>query len=290
MLCAVFHISCGGEKTSMNQQQESISVQAEMDSVKAPEESQEEKQRKRLKRQRQDSLWLEGVLLDVLNDYTPESYRTTFSDSLKLFPDSLCRVNVKIDFGSLLSRRQKHLIVHLVSPMGNRIDLFSFKNGKPVNILRYDMHSLAYHGDTLQDVNGDGLNDLVLNGYSQNGCCLKAFSEVFLTKKDLQSFSPKFHFINPTFSGRERVIRGVCYGHLGETELYKFKWRNYEVDTVEYIAFERTETGERTGKVIASNYYPEHKNYRILRTVPAVPKEYLTIEGFDWFANEFVKK
>ena len=36
----------------------------------------------------------------------------------------------------------------------------------------------------------------------------------------LNTFSKNFEFINPTFSPKEKIIRGICYGHPGETEMY----------------------------------------------------------------------
>jgi hypothetical protein len=290
VLCTQIISSCAEEEKQPPEIAEDKPTATNIDSAVIKEELRKERRRKMLERERQDSLRMEQLLSEVLDRIEPSSFRTSFSDSFQLFFDSLMSVDVKIEYDFLLSRNQKHLAIRRFSPKGNQIDLFSLKDGKPTNILHYDMWSMAYLNDTLQDVNGDGLNDLVLNGYALSGCCLKAFSEVFLTKNDLRSFSPMFHFINPTFSGREGIIRGVCYGHLGETELYKFRWKNYDIDTVEYIAFERTDDGNRTGKVIISNHYPEHQNYKIIRTAPSVPAEYLKIEGFDWFANEFVKK
>ena len=39
-----------------------------------------------------------------------------------------------------------------------------------------------------------------------------------------KTISNNFEFINPTFSPKEKIIRGVCYGHPSETEMYKYKW------------------------------------------------------------------
>jgi len=80
---------------------------------------------------------------------------------------------------------------------------------------------MEYINDTIRDINGDGFNDFVVNWYGSNGCCLKAFSNVYLLRPDKKIFSNNLEFINPTFSPTEKIIRGVCYGYPGETEMYK---------------------------------------------------------------------
>jgi len=141
---------------------------------------------------------------------------------------------------------------------------------------------MTYVSDTVQDINGDELQDLVVNWYAATGCCLKAFSNVYLQRPD-HSFSSDLEFINPTFSPREKMIRGVCYGHPGETELYKYRWHGETVDTLEYVHLEKDKQGTKTGKVILSTAPPYGEGYRVLRILNAVPKEYRKIAGYDWF-------
>lgn len=98
-------------------------------------------------------------------------------------------------------------------------------------------------------------------------------------------FSGSFEFINPTFSPEEQIIRGVCYGHPGETEMYKYKWNKETVDTVEYIYYEKNDKGKKTGKLIVSNNLPSRHNYKVLKRLSYMPDEYKRIEGYDWFTD-----
>tara|TARA_B100000508_G_scaffold119640_1_gene100369 strand:+ start:69 stop:947 length:879 start_codon:yes stop_codon:yes gene_type:complete len=248
--------------------------------------SKEEKRKKAEEENKLDSLRLVKVLNQTLDRVKSKSFTSSFSDSFQTFPDSIYKVDVKINFDFLFSNKQRHLTIHRYSPGLVQIDVFSNDDGALNKILSHEQWSMEYMNDTLQDINGDGLNDLVVNCYGVSGCCLKAFSNVYLIHNNLQSFSIMHDFLNPTFSSKEGVIRGVCYGHPGETELYKLKWNGDKIDTVEYVSFERDKNGNRTGKVIISNQYPHHKNYKIIRTMNSVPKEYKSIEGFDWFAGE----
>lgn len=133
-----------------------------------------------------------------------------------------------------------------------------------------------------QDINGDGLKDFVVNWYGSTGCCLKAFSDVYLLRPD-NTFSNSFEFINPTFSPTEHVVRGVCYGQPGQTEMYKYKWNGEKVDTVEYISFEKNDKGSKTGKLVVSSTLPYSGEYKILKRLNAVPNEYKRIQAYAWF-------
>ena len=135
----------------------------------------------------------------------------------------------------------------------------------------------------IQNINRDLLKDFVVNWYGNTGCCLNAFSNVYLLRNDQKTFSKNFEFINPTFSPKEKIIRGVCYGHPGETEMYKYKWNGETIDTLEYISYEKNEQGEKTGKVIVTTSQPYGSNLKVLKRLNSVPNEYKRIGGYDWF-------
>lgn len=233
-----------------------------------------------------DSMRLQGVLNQALQRVKSRSLTVSFSESFQSFPDRLYTVDSKIDYGFHFSDKQRHLIIRRYSPGLVQIDIFSVNDTVLDHILSHEQWATEYLNDTIRDVNGDGLKDLIVNCYGSTGCCLKAFSCVYLSRSDRQSFSTMYDFLNPTFSDHDGVIRGLCYGHRGKTELYTFKWMGEKIDTIEYISFEKDNNGRRTGKVIISNQYPTHKNYKIIRKVNRVPKVYERIEGYDWFYEE----
>ena len=144
---------------------------------------------------------------------------------------------------------------------------------------------MEYVNDTIRDINGDKIKDFVVNFYGVNGCCLKAFSNVYLLRSDKKMFSNVFEFINPTFSPKEKIIRGVCYGHPGETELYKYKWNGEQVDTIEYVSYEMNDKGRKTGKVIISKDLPYSDSNGTIKRLNSVPSEYREIYGYDWFTG-----
>ena len=119
----------------------------------------------------------------------------------------------------------------------------------------------------IQNINRDLLKDFVVNWYGNTGCCLKAFSNVYLLRTAQKTFSNNFEFINPTFSPKEKIIRGICYGHPGETEMYKYKWNHEKVDTLEYISDEKNEQGAKIGKVIVAADQPHGSNLKILKRI-----------------------
>lgn len=139
--------------------------------------------------------------------------------------------------------------------------------------------------DTIRDINGDGYYDFVVNWYGVTGCCLKAFSNVYLLRPGQGTFSNSVEFINPTFSPKEKMIRGVCYGHPGQTELYKFKWNGEQTDTLEYVSYEKNDSGIKTGNIILTTDIPFRRKASIIKVLKSVPAEYQKIEGYDWFTG-----
>jgi hypothetical protein len=217
-----------------------------------------------------------------VRDKFKEKYVTTT-------PDSSYQVDVDISCGYYFTREFPHLIIRRCTPSSIYIDIFSKRDKQFHKVLSHEQWTLEYTGDTIRDINGDGLKDFVLNWYGSTGCCLKAFSNVYLLRSDKKSFSNSFEFINPTFSPKEQIVRGVCYGHPGETEMYKYKWNKEAVDTVEYIYYEKNDKGEKTGKLIVSNNRTYSAKHKVMRQLSDVRSEYGSIEGYDWFTDNLDK-
>lgn len=233
-----------------------------------------------------DSLNDDKVLREAIEFAEKSKAEDKFEKSyVATITETSYQVEVKISCGLFFSIDIPHLVIKRTTPGSVYIDIFS-KTGKQFQkVLSHEQWKLEYTGDTIRDINGDGLKDFVVKWYGSTGCCLKAFSNVYLQRADKKTFSNSFKFINPTFSPKEQVIRGVCYGHPGETEMYKYKWNNETVDTLEYIYFEKNAKGKKTGKLIVSNNRPFSDNHKILKRLSYMPAEYKIIEGYDWFTD-----
>ncbi|MDJ1483836.1 hypothetical protein QNI16_25270 [Cytophagaceae bacterium YF14B1] len=246
-------------------------------------------QRLEKRKQVEDEAKIDSIKLDkVLRDAIQIAEENKHSDRFKKhyivsIPDSSYKVSVDISSDFYFTKKYPHLIIRRNAPNTNYIDIYSKTDKQFYKVLAHEQWILEYTGDTICDTNGDNLKDFVVNWYGVNGCCLKAFSNVYLLRSDKKSFSNSFEFINPTFSPREQLIRGVCYGHPGETEMYKYRWKGETVDTLEYIYYEKNDKGEKTGKVIVSNRLQYRNNHKILKRLKDIPVEYRRIEGYDWF-------
>ncbi len=252
----------------------------------------DEKEKERIERRKQieeqefaDSIRLDKVLQDALitanKNYNKDQFIANYEVSIDSIP---IRVELNLDYH--FSRTHPHLIVRRNEPTATYLDIYRKGENKFEKVIAHEQWLLTYVNDTIRDINGDGLNDFVVNWYGSSGCCLKAFSNVYLLREDKKAFSPNFEFINPTFSPKEKIIRGVCYGQPTETEMYKYKWNGEKVDTIEYVAYQRNENG-LTGKIIISTGEGWESNYKILKILKSVPKEYRKIEGYDWFTGNF---
>lgn len=236
---------------------------------------------------RKDSINLDKILIEALKISTENILKNTFFKEYEAEFEEENTVKVTINTNFHFTKSQPHLIIRRYAPNEVLIDIYIKDNKAFKRVASHSQWSMTYVNDTIRDINGDGLNDFVVNWYGASGCCLKAFSNVYLLRADKKEFSKNFEFINPTFSPKEKIIRGVCYGHPGNTEMYKYRWKGEQVDTLEFISYEVKANEEKTGKIIVSNKLPYDKDYKVLKKLNNPPKEYQRIEGYSWFLGEF---
>ncbi|OWU89145.1 hypothetical protein DBB36_02315 [Flavobacterium sp. WLB] len=253
----------------------------------------EQKEKERLekraeieKQEKIDSLKLDKILFDALKIATQEINKKKFQKKYKVRPDNEYDVEVEINIDCYFAKNNPHLIIRRLEPNNVYIDIYSKDGNKFVKVLSHKEWAMTYMDDTIKDINGDGLKDFVVNWYGATGCCLKAFSNIYLFRKDKKTFSKDFEFINPTFSPKEKIIRGVEYGHPGHTAIYKYKWNGEAVDTLEYVYYETDKEDRKTGKIIISKKEAYSKNKKDIRILNSIPVEYKNIEGFDWFTGK----
>lgn len=233
-----------------------------------------------------DSLHLSKILDNALKIANENAEKLNFKKSYsEKMINSSNNVDVEINLDYHFTKKNPHWIIRRIAPNTIYIDVFSKHNNVLKKVLSHEEWAMTYVNDTIQDVNGDNIKDFVVNWYGASGCCLKAFKNVYLLKNDEKTFSQGNEFINPTFSPNEKIIRGVCYGHPGYTEMYKYKWNGETVDTLEYVFYEteKDNSEKKTGRIIISNHEPYHKDFKILKIVKKVPREYKKIFGYDWF-------
>ncbi|MFL9829494.1 hypothetical protein ABS764_01395 [Flavobacterium sp. ST-87] len=274
-------ISCG--QPSRKKENSVVTKDTLQTSLSKKEKERLEKRRAIEEQDYADSLRLDKILQDALKIANQNIGKDKFVEKYEISPDSIS-VSVEINLDYHFTKTNPHLIVRRNEPSAIYIDIYTKGENKFEKVVSHEQWTMTYVNDTIQDINGDGLNDFVVNWYGANGCCLKAFSNVYLLRQDKKAFSDNFEFINPTFSPREKIIRGVCYGHPGETEMYKYKWNGEKVDTLEYVSYERNEKG-KTGKIIISTDRPYGDKFKTLKVLNSVPTEYKKIEGYDWFTG-----
>jgi len=239
------------------------------------------------KEEKTDSIRLDKVLSDALKIASLETKQKKFQKKYNVRPDNEYDVQVEINIDDYFIKNNPQLIIRRFEPNNVHIDIYSKDGNKFKKVLSHKQWALTYVNDTIRDINGDDLKDFVVNWYGATGCCLKGFSNVYLLRNDKKTFSKSFEFINPTFSPREKIIRGVTYGHPGHTEMYKYKWNGETVDTLEYVYYETIEDEKKTGKIIISKKIAYSKNKKDIKKLNSIPSEYKKIEGFDWFTGNF---
>lgn len=270
----MFLVSCNKEQVTVNEQPKSI------DSLAACNLQATQLKREQVRsKENSDSIFADSIVDEALaiirDNLSQPVYRKKFKSRLN---EDLCRLDVELKLGNLFTPDGKHAFVRLEGCGNIFLNIFKIKGNTIIPVVKHEEWELTHVTDSIADVNGDGLQDLMVNWYGSSGCCLKNFYDVFLSKPD-GSFTEGYNFANPTFSAKERIVRGVGYGHPGEVELYKFRWKGYKLDTVEYI-FPYPKNPIRFVKTKSLVSRDTEKDWKIL---DEVPNEYKNIYGFDWF-------
>lgn len=280
LICIIFY-AC-----SKTENKKAIEVRIPQKEAKPFLTKKEKQHKEREESEKRDSISMQGILNRAISKVKPHLTEKLYKTSYEEENDHLGIITVNISIGKFFSKKERHVLVHRSNFGVIHFNFFSINENELKEILHHEQWALTYVSDTIRDINGDQLKDFVINSYGSAGCCLKAASQVYLRKDDAKKFTDAFHFINPTFSPKEGIIRGICYGHPGETEMYKYKWNEATVDTLEFISFQRNLKGEKTGKFMRSNkrfHFKKNKGNQVLRKVP---KEYEGIYGYDWFLGK----
>lgn len=227
-----------------------------------------------------DSLRLDKVLQDALKIAYHNISKDKFVEKYEVLQDSIL-VSVDINLNYHFTKANPHLIIKRFDQSAIYIDIYTKNDSEYEKVISHEQWALTYITDTIRDINGDGHKDFLVNWYPASGCCRRDVYNVYLNQPDKGKFTLDYEFINPTFSAKEKIIRGVGYGHSGEVGLYKYKWNELKVDTLEFIYPDAINKGQfiKTKKIA---YRPTEKEGIVLKSVPI---EYHTIESFEWFAD-----
>lgn len=242
----------------------------------------EEKHKQIEEENRLDSLRL-NIALDDAFKIAKTAFKTdNFTKEYELKPDdSSYAIKIDIIIVGLFKDSQKYFLLRRHVPWATYLDLYKIVDDRAKSLIEREQGSMTYIRDTIFDVNGDGHKDFLVHWYPSSGCCRRDVYNVYLNQPKKGKFTKDYEFINPTFSAKEKIIRGVEYGHAGEVGLYKYKWNGLQVDTVEFI-YPDVNNKEQYIKTKKGAYRPTEKEGIILK---AVPKEYQKIESYEWFVG-----
>lgn len=192
--------------------------------------------------------------------------------------------HIEIEFGNLFIETDIHAVLRIGAIYQTVICVYYPNSDSLQTLLYFDEYHNTYQGDTIRDVNGDNKKDFIIKSYPMSGCCLAVLRDVYLFQTATK-FSAQYHFLNPTFYPKEKIIRGLTYGGQ-EKALYKYKWNELEIDTIEFIFPNLKDTTRNTffkTKKIEDAYYMEKVNKINLKSIP---KEYHSIDNFDVFLRD----
>ncbi len=253
----------------------------------------------------QDSLKKLNTVNEIIKHITTNKHKNHIEKSYKEEDPSYkgrMTFNSYYCYGNIFSKHHKHLYIKIGSQYETQYQVYLLKDNTCKQQIFYKESNNTLIGDTIIDRNGDGFKDLDIEWYAMAGCCLREAHEVYLCKPD-GTFTNNYRFINPTFNTKSKIIRGVDYGHPGQTPLYKYKWNGFNaVDTIEYIypnpkdtinySFIKVKSWKQFEELSDSD---NNSSFFILKDLPA---EYLNPQNLkedylDWFLwynpNNFIE-
>lgn len=226
-----------------------------------------------------DSLRLDFALKDAFEFAKNEFKNDNFIKQYEIQPDdSLFSIHIEIEISNLFNNGSKYFLLRRHVPWATYLNVYKIDEDQAKEVIVREQGGMTYIRDTIYDVNGDKLNDFLVHWYPSSGCCRRNVYNVYLNQEN-GNFTSDYEFINPTFSANEKVIRGVGYGHPGGVGLYKYKWNDHKIDTIEFIYLDTSKVNHFI-KTNRREYYPTAENGKVLR---GLPREYSNIESIDWF-------
>ncbi|MBK8701791.1 MAG: hypothetical protein IPN29_20400 [Saprospiraceae bacterium] len=217
-----------------------------------------------------------------------EKYEAFILDTSILYErDEYIPAEVSIKKGHLFDRE----FVHLIVGIGSRRDIYCrnvFASNSYHELIEEDKYNSVLtsdienheQSDTIFDVNGDGYKDYVMVLYSQSGCCLREVYRVYLYLPHCGGFTPYYEFMNPTFYPKEKIIRGVFYGHPGEVGLYEHKWDGILIKAIQEIYPNFRDSVNYTYLQYVNRDSIDQKPRKILNKLP---QQFEKINGLEWF-------
>lgn len=228
-----------------------------------------------------DSLRLNSALEDALSIAQTAFKADSFTKKYEFNDHQGEVINIEIVIGRLFNDYKKYFLLRRSTSGTTYLNLYNISHNKKEKLIEREQGGMTYICDTIFDANGDGYKDFIVRWYPAAGCCLRNVYNVYLNQPNKENFTKDYEFINPTFSAKEKIIRGVEYGHPGEVGLYKYKWNRLQVDTIEFIYPNASVKGQFI-KTKKGAYKPTEKEGVVLK---AVPREYHNIESYEWFTD-----
>jgi hypothetical protein len=149
-------------------------------------------------------------------------------------PGSSRNARLTLISGTVFSPTVNSLFVKHTLTTGTFVDVYTFHGNVADHVFSQYIWNMVYTNDTIRDVNGDDLPDMVLSWYPVSGCCPRDVNDVYLTRPGA-TFSEPVELVNPVFFPEKKLVVGRLYGY--SAPLYTFRWKGEMLDTLEYIYF-----------------------------------------------------
>ncbi len=228
--------ACKDDTKTDNSTKKKIIQAAEVERLRKEEENQK-------KNAEEDSIVssrVDEALKDAFKIAKPKFKNYQFTHAYDFMPgDSSFVIQIDITIGKLFDDNKKYFLLRRHTPWAVFLNLYELKNYQARELTNPKYSAFGYIRDTIFDVNGDGNKDFLVNWEPLSGCCRRDSYDLFLNDANDSKFSKHYDFTNPVFFPKEKIIRGRTYGR--DAPYYKFKWRDLELDTIEYIHVPQTE-------------------------------------------------
>lgn len=183
--------------------------------------------------------------------------------------------SVSVTLGNLFSKTRKHALIRWFdcNKYEYKLELYEFTDQHQRRLL-YNAESWSnLDEEFISDVNGDGAQDYIIKWQNTNGCCRRDHYSIWAYNSKENRFSEMIDILNAKFFPKEKLVYGMTYGHPGQTELFKLKWKTF--DTLDTLAFLNTKNTFAENKPIPYfRYYTKNNGKRTHHKLKYPPSEF----------------
>jgi hypothetical protein len=141
-----------------------------------------------------DSVFVLSVVARTVDSLAKITWEKNGVDSFIYYTENEKEIQIKLTWGNLFSPKSRHLLVKSTFRGWGYFMVYSLANKETKPMIYTDILGIESPKDSITDINGDKVPDLLINFYGSCGCCLKDHFFVFLYDEAKERFIDNINY------------------------------------------------------------------------------------------------